>query len=72
VWLDAAGQVIPLQSSTQLGTHLSLRSTKAWACDVSGHAIEIARVKPRLAAAFRKCRYTITIDGIQTHEFMGY
>ena len=66
------GQKTRLASRSQLGTHYSLATTKAWTVSHGGHTVEIGKVHPRWFGGLRPNARTIKVDGAEVATSQGF
>lgn len=60
-----------LQSPWSASTHFSLFIEQRWECTSKGHMIHILQRRPAFLAGFRKCYFSVSIDGALVAEAAG-
>jgi hypothetical protein len=70
--LTVDGEKVSLQSPSNPGAHVQIRTRTAWTQQVSGHDIERVRQRARLFGGFRASSFTATVDRVLVAEAQGY
>lgn len=69
--LSIGGEPHELASPGQLGTHFSTGLRRTWRVEAGGHVVEIEKIRPFLAAAFRPHRFIVRVDGQVVADEVG-